>query len=82
MVSYRYPMTSRVDLGFKGIAVVGTVISAAAGFYLLCGWKLNTSMIAALPFMAMGLGVNDMFVLVRYFSELDIDFITDKKAQS
>jgi len=43
---------------------------------------INTSMIAALPFMAMGLGVSYMFVLVRYFSELDIDFITDKKAQS
>jgi hypothetical protein len=43
---------------------------------------INTSMIAALPFMAMDLGFNDMFVLVRYFSELGIDFITDKKAQS
>ena len=39
---------------------------------------MNTSMIAALPFKAMGLGVNDMFVLVRYFSELGIDYITDK----
>ena len=43
---------------------------------------INNSMIAALPFMAMDLGFNDMFVLVRYFSELGIDFITDKKAQS
>ena len=39
---------------------------------------LNISMVAALPLLAMGLGVNDVFVIVRYFSELGIDYITDK----
>ena len=81
LVSFSYPMTIRGDLGINVVAVVGTEVSAAAGYYLFCGWKLNTSMVAAFPLMAMGLGTNDIFVIVRYFSELGIDCITNQMKQ-
>ena len=71
-------MTTRADLGINDMAVVGTEVCAAAGYHLFCEWRLDISMVAALPLMAMSLGVNDVFVIVRYLSELGIDYITDK----
>ena len=71
-------MCGRVDLGSEGIVVVCNVGSAAAGYYSLCGWKSNTSMIASLPFKGMGLGVKGISLIVRYFSELGVDYITDQ----
>ena len=50
--------------GFKGIDVIGTVVSAAAGYYSYCGCKANTSMIAALPFMTLGFKGIDVVVAV------------------
>jgi uncharacterized ParB-like nuclease family protein len=42
------------DLQLQGIDVVGAMVSADAVYYMQCGWKANTSMIAALPFMTPG----------------------------
>ena len=70
-------MCGRVDLGSEGIVVVCNVGSAAAGYYSLCGWRSNTSMIAARPFKGMGLEVKGISLIVRYFSELGVDYITD-----
>jgi len=43
--------------------------SAAVCLFLLFGWKINAVMMVVLPFFGLGLGVNDMFVFVRHFSE-------------
>ena len=40
------------------------MVSALAGYYLHCGWKANTSMIAALPFMTLGFKEIDVVVAV------------------
>jgi hypothetical protein len=78
LASFRQPLRSRVNLGHTGLGVVGSALPASLGLWLFLGFKLNGPMIAALPFLALGLGVDDMFVLIRYFSELGEDFITSK----
>jgi len=74
---FQNPTKSRVLLGHNGMGAVGLVIPASCGLWLLLGQKLNAVMVSALPFLALGLGVDDMFVLIRYFSELGEDYITD-----
>jgi hypothetical protein len=74
---FQNPTKSRVLLAHKGMCAVLLVIPASFGLWLLLGWKLNAVMVSALPFLALGLGVDDMFVLIRYFSELGEDYITD-----
>lgn len=78
LVSFQDPLTSRVNLGQHGLSVVGLATAASSGLILLLGFEFNAAMISALPFMALGLGVDDMFVLIRYFSDLGVDYITSR----
>lgn len=78
LVSWSRPLQSRMNLGHQGLSVVGNATLASTGLWLLMGRQLTGPMISALPFLALGLGCDDMFVLIRYFSELGEDFITEK----
>ena len=71
-------MCGRVDFGSEGIVVACNVGSAAAGYYSLCGWRSNTSIIAARPLKGTGLGIKGISLIVRCFSELGVDYITDQ----
>ena len=75
LVSFHRPLESRMHLGQIGLNCIGISLFSSCGLWLLLGFKLNAVMIAVLPFLALGLGVDDMFVLIRYFSELGEDFI-------
>ena len=77
LVSWSRPMESRMNLGHQGLAVVGLSTLASTGLWLLMGRKLTGPMISVLPFLALGLGCDDMFVLIRYFSEVGETFITE-----
>ena len=57
------PHHSRVLLAISGCASVGLSIAFAYGFSTLVGFKLNP-VINVLPFILIGIGVDDMFVLV------------------
>ena len=75
LASCRHPMASRADVGFRGLTVVLISQITSFGLYFLCGMYLNPSMMLAMPLLALGLGVDDMFVLLRYFSDLGCEFI-------
>jgi predicted RND superfamily exporter protein len=77
LVSFHRPLESRMHLGQIGLNCIGISLFSSCGLWLLLGFKLNAVMITVLPFLALGLGVDDMFVLIRYFSELGEDFITE-----
>lgn len=75
--SWHYPLLSRVDIGFLGLGLVILSILASGGALLLLGVKFNTAIIMSLPFLALGIGVDDLFVLIRYFSGLGLPFIQE-----
>lgn len=77
LVSWRHPMASRADVGFKGLLVVNISQVTSFGLFFLIGKYLNQPMMLAMPLLSLGLGVDDMFVLLRYFSDLGIEFIDD-----
>jgi predicted RND superfamily exporter protein len=57
-----HPVKSRVLLAISGCASVGLSIAVAYGFTALLGFKLNP-VVQVLPFVLIGIGVDDMFVL-------------------
>jgi len=79
LAHYRNPLLSRVTVGLLGLLPVCLGISASGGFLVLIGLKLNVGIVMSLPFLALGLGVNDLFVIIRYFSGLGLPFITEKE---
>jgi len=75
MGSWTSPLASRCNLGQQGLIVVMFSTMAAGGFWFLFGFKLNAAIMTGIPFLALGLGVNDMLVLSRSFSELGVPYI-------
>lgn len=75
--SFRYPLLSRGRVATWGLLPVMLSLGASGGTVLMLGMTLNPAMITCLPFLAMGLGVDDLFVLIRYLSGLGVDFITE-----
>jgi len=57
-----HPVKSRSLLALSGCASVGLSIAVAYGFTTLLGFKLNP-VVQVLPFILIGIGVDDMFVL-------------------
>lgn len=57
------PVRSRSLLALAGIVSVGLSIAVAYGFTALLGFKLNP-VVNVLPFVLIGIGVDDMFVLI------------------
>jgi hypothetical protein len=79
MGSWTAPLQSRAGLGGLGIGAVVMGTIAAAGIYFHLGYRINSAVMGGMPFLAMGLGVNDMLVLTRSFSELGIKYIQENK---
>jgi len=69
------PLESRAALALKGLGLVLISAVSSAGIVMLFGLQFNSVTLIVLPNLALGLGVNDMFVLLRSFSELGNPFI-------
>lgn len=54
-------------LGFIGFLFVLLGNAAAYGLIALAGYKYNATMLQALPFLALGLGVDDLFLLLHAY---------------
>eukprot|EP00404_Azadinium_spinosum_P033263 CAMPEP_0180581428 /NCGR_PEP_ID=MMETSP1037_2-20121125/14046_1 /TAXON_ID=632150 /ORGANISM="Azadinium spinosum, Strain 3D9" /LENGTH=102 /DNA_ID=CAMNT_0022599409 /DNA_START=153 /DNA_END=458 /DNA_ORIENTATION=+ len=73
--AFKHPLASRILVGLWGLCVVIFAILTSFGIFFLCGKYLNEPMMLAMPLLALGLGVDDMFVVLRYFSDLGIELI-------
>lgn len=80
MASWTVPSASRCNLGQQGLGVVGLSTLAMFGVFFLLGFRLNSAIMSGIPFLATGLGVNDMLVLSRSFSELGVPFIRERSS--
>nr|XP_053627735.1 protein patched homolog 1-like [Cherax quadricarinatus] len=54
-------------LGLAGVLLVAVTVAAGLGFCALLGLAFNASTTQVLPFLALGLGVDDMFLLAHTF---------------
>jgi hypothetical protein len=58
---------SRTAVGLVGVLVVAASVAAGIGLCAYAGIKMNATSTQVLPFLLLGLGVDDMFVLVHKF---------------
>lgn len=58
---------SAAGLGLAGVLLVTASVAAGLGFCALLGLPFNASTTQVLPFLALGLGVDDMFLLAHTF---------------
>uniref|UniRef100_A0A7S1F3P2 SSD domain-containing protein n=1 Tax=Noctiluca scintillans TaxID=2966 RepID=A0A7S1F3P2_NOCSC len=79
--SFSKPFHSRAGFALNGLTVVSMSQAASFGFFGWIGLDITGPMIQILPFLAVGLGVDDVFVIIRYFDELDIDCLLNSERQ-
>lgn len=78
--SFAHPQKSRANLAWSGMLVVILAIITSGGIYLFFGFQFNSTTLACLPFLALGLGVDDMFIMIRSFNDLGTAFITENSS--
>eukprot|EP00928_Gymnodinium_smaydae_P021460 TRINITY_DN18371_c0_g1_i1.p1 TRINITY_DN18371_c0_g1~~TRINITY_DN18371_c0_g1_i1.p1 ORF type:complete len:1029 (+),score=266.97 TRINITY_DN18371_c0_g1_i1:173-3259(+) len=74
--STKHPLASRAAIALNGLGVIGSTTLTSGGLFLLLGLDFNPVILLATPLLAFGIGADDMFVIIRYFSGLGYDFIS------
>ena len=68
---------SQAGLGLAGVLLVAMNVSAGLGLAALIGIHFNAATTQIVPFLALGLGVDSMFLLIHTFSlqtQMDISY--------
>ncbi|XP_075216920.1 protein patched isoform X2 [Lycorma delicatula] len=63
------PVRSQSAIGLAGIVLVSFTVAAGLGFCAVLGIAFNASTTQIVPFLALGLGVDDMFLLTHTYAE-------------
>ncbi|GLH01274.1 Protein patched [Gryllus bimaculatus] len=63
------PVRSQAGIGIAGVILVSITVAAGLGFCALLGIAFNASTTQIVPFLALGLGVDDMFLLTHTYAE-------------
>ncbi|XP_066906859.1 protein patched isoform X2 [Halyomorpha halys] len=61
------PLRSHCSLGIAGVILVSATVSAGLGFCAVLGIAFNASTTQIVPFLALGLGVDDVFLLTNTY---------------
>ncbi|XP_024373471.1 uncharacterized protein [Physcomitrium patens] len=77
-LNLRNPVHSHTSLALMGMAVVGFAVLAGFGLTALCGIPFSPLAGSVVPFLALGLGIDDVFVLVNVLR----NFLEDPKLQA
>lgn len=65
------PVRSQSGIGIAGVIVVSITVAAGLGFCALLGIPFNAATTQIIPFLALGLGVDNMFHLTHTYAESD-----------
>jgi len=60
-------------VGIVGVMLVCATVAAGLGFCALLGIPFNATTTQIVPFLALGLGVHDMFLLTHTYAELSVN---------
>ncbi|XP_037090839.1 protein patched-like [Pollicipes pollicipes] len=71
LVRWSDPVRSQGGLGAAGVLLVTLSVTAGLGLCGLAGIPLNASTTQIIPFLALGLGVDDMFLMAHTYAESD-----------
>ncbi|KAG0620497.1 hypothetical protein M758_4G220800 [Ceratodon purpureus] len=77
-LNFRNPVHSHTSLALVGLAVVAFAVLAGFGLTALCDIPFSPLAGSVVPFLALGLGIDDVFVLVNILR----NFLEDPKLQS
>ena len=76
---------SHSGLGLVGVLLVAITVAAGMGLAALIGISFNAASTQIVPFLALGLGVDAMFLLIHTFStqtQLDISYQVGDQANN
>lgn len=65
------PVRSQTGIGIAGVLLVSVTVAAGLGFCSLLGIAFNAATTQIIPFLALGLGVDNMFHLTHTYAESD-----------
>lgn len=69
MLRWNDPIKSQSTVGIAGVILVSVTIAAGLGFCAVLGIAFNASTTQIVPFLALGLGVDDMFLITHMYAE-------------
>nr|XP_021192438.2 protein patched [Helicoverpa armigera] len=69
LIQWRDPVRSQTGVGIAGVLLLSISVAAGLGFCALLGIPFNASSTQIVPFLALGLGVQDMFLLTHTYVE-------------
>ena len=72
MLRWQDPVRSQAGVGIAGVILVSITVAAGLGFCALLGIAFNASTTQIVPFLALGLGVDDMFLITASYAEHDL----------
>ncbi|XP_071952262.1 protein patched homolog 1-like [Antedon mediterranea] len=76
MVKFTDGVKSQGGVGLLGVLLISATVVASLGFCAFIGIQFNASTTQVLPFLALGLGVDDMFLLVHSSASLPAEMPT------
>lgn len=69
---WKDPVRSQAGVAIAGVLLTCATVAAGLGFCALLGIPFNAITTQIVPFLALGLGVHDMFLLTHTYAELSI----------
>ncbi|KAJ9578984.1 hypothetical protein L9F63_024909, partial [Diploptera punctata] len=69
LLRWHDPVRSQAGVGIAGVLLVTITVAAGLGFCALLGIAFNASTTQIVPFLALGLGVDDLFLLTHTYAE-------------
>ncbi|XP_032664388.1 protein patched isoform X2 [Odontomachus brunneus] len=73
LLRWKDPVRSQAGVAIAGVMLVCATVAAGLGFCALLGIPFNAATTQIVPFLALGLGVHDMFLLTHTYAELSVN---------
>lgn len=73
LLRWKDPVRSQAGVAIAGVMLVCATVAAGLGFCALLAIPFNAATTQIVPFLALGLGVHDMFLLTHTYAELSVN---------
>lgn len=73
LLRWKDPVRSQSGVAIAGVMLSSATVAAGLGFCALLGIPFNATTTQILPFLALGLGIHDMFLLTHTYAKLSVN---------
>lgn len=77
LIKCRHPIASHGTIGFGGFAMIIVSVFFSFSWMFVVDVGLNGVIMICIPLLGLGLGLDDLFVFLRYFSGLGVEHISE-----